>query len=76
MMEVKRTVLEGDKEMNGGDIETLEEARKLVRDLRQKTRAQAQQLLAWRRAYKTQVGTIRCETLFSIDTFSSPRRKS
>ncbi|CAH1974979.1 unnamed protein product, partial [Acanthoscelides obtectus] len=34
--------------------DTLEDARKLVRDLRQKTRAQAQQILAWRRAYKMQ----------------------
>ncbi|VEN35077.1 unnamed protein product [Callosobruchus maculatus] len=34
--------------------DTLEDARKLVRDLRQKTRAQAQQIMAWRRAYKMQ----------------------
>ncbi|XP_022906612.2 uncharacterized protein [Onthophagus taurus] len=36
------------------DVETLDDAQKLVRELRQKTRAQAQQLLAWRRAYKMQ----------------------
>lgn len=36
-------------------IENLDDAQKLIRDLRQKTRAQAQQLLAWRRAYKMQV---------------------
>lgn len=40
-------------------IDNLEEARKLARDLRQKTRAQAQQILAWRRAYKMQVSTFR-----------------
>lgn len=37
------------------DIENLEDARKLVRELREKTRTQSQQLLAWRRAYKMQV---------------------
>lgn len=38
-----------------GDVDNIEDARKLVRDLRQKTRAQAQQIMAWRRAYKMQV---------------------
>lgn len=38
------------------DCESLEEAKKTVRDLRQKTRSQAQQIMAWRRAYKMQVG--------------------
>lgn len=41
--------------MATSDVENLEEARKLVKDLRQKTRAQAQQIMAWRRAYKMQV---------------------
>jgi hypothetical protein len=40
--------------MANSDIDSLEDARKLARDLRQKTRAQAQQILAWRRAYKMQ----------------------
>ncbi|XP_063906360.1 uncharacterized protein LOC135125014 [Zophobas morio] len=40
--------------MASSDIDSLEEARKLVRDLRQKTRSQAQQILAWKRAYKMQ----------------------
>ncbi|XP_017775678.1 PREDICTED: uncharacterized protein LOC108562017 [Nicrophorus vespilloides] len=39
----------------GEDIgESLEDARKLIKDLREKSRAQAQQILAWRRAYKMQ----------------------
>ncbi|KAG5886473.1 hypothetical protein JTB14_026733 [Gonioctena quinquepunctata] len=38
----------------GSDMDSLEDARRLVRDLRQKTRAQAQQIMAWRRAYKMQ----------------------
>lgn len=58
MMHSKRFSQDLEKEMSASDIENLEEARKLVRDLRQKTRAQAQQLLAWRRAYKTQVRII------------------
>lgn len=58
MLELKRAALEADKDLNAGEVDTLEEARKVVRDLRQKTRAQAQQLLAWRRAYKTQVISI------------------
>lgn len=37
------------------DIENLEDARRLVRELREKMRSQSQQLLAWRRAYKMQV---------------------
>ncbi|XP_044261874.1 uncharacterized protein LOC123009552 isoform X1 [Tribolium madens] len=40
--------------MANSDIDNLEDARKLARDLRQKTRAQAQQIIAWRRAYKMQ----------------------
>ncbi|CAH0559177.1 unnamed protein product [Brassicogethes aeneus] len=36
------------------EIENSDDLRKLVRELRQKTRAQAQQILAWRRAYKMQ----------------------
>ncbi|XP_008191243.1 uncharacterized protein LOC657955 [Tribolium castaneum] len=40
--------------MANADIDNLEDARKLARDLRQKTRAQAQQIIAWRRAYKMQ----------------------
>lgn len=46
--------------MGEAGIENLENAQKLVRDLRQKTRAQAQQLLAWRRAYKMQVNKRFC----------------
>lgn len=42
-----------DEQMNS-DVETLEDARKLVRDLRAKTRHQAQQIMAWRKAYKMQ----------------------
>lgn len=42
-----------DEHMNS-DVESLEDARKLVRDLRAKTRQQAQQIMAWRRAYKMQ----------------------
>ncbi|XP_076252287.1 uncharacterized protein LOC143191262 isoform X2 [Rhynchophorus ferrugineus] len=42
-----------DEQMNS-DVESLEDARKLVRDLRAKTRQQAQQIMAWRRAYKMQ----------------------
>ncbi|XP_074025608.1 uncharacterized protein isoform X2 [Leptinotarsa decemlineata] len=38
----------------GSDVDSLEDARRLVKDLRQKTRAQAQQIMAWRRAYKMQ----------------------
>lgn len=45
----------GEGDMDVADVESIEDARKLVRDLRQKMRAQAQQLLAWRRAYKMQV---------------------
>lgn len=37
------------------DVESLEEARKITDNLRQKMRIQAQQLLTWRRAYKIQV---------------------
>lgn len=37
------------------EIQNLEDAQKLIKELRQKTRSQAQQLLAWRRAYKMQV---------------------
>lgn len=37
------------------DFTTIEEARKIIRDLRHRYRAQAQQLLAWRRAHKIQV---------------------
>jgi hypothetical protein len=44
--------------MANSDIDSLEDARKLARDLRQKTRAQAQQILAWRRAYKMQVSLL------------------
>ncbi|XP_060523548.1 uncharacterized protein LOC132700334 isoform X2 [Cylas formicarius] len=40
--------------MTSCDFENLDDARKLVRDLRQKTRTQAQQIMAWRRAYKLQ----------------------
>lgn len=47
-----------DTPMSTPDIESLDEARKLVRDLRQKTRAQAQQIVAWRRAYKMQVNNV------------------
>ncbi|XP_044728041.1 uncharacterized protein LOC123291714 [Chrysoperla carnea] len=36
------------------DFTTIEEARKIIRDLRHRYRAQAQQLLAWRRAHKIQ----------------------
>ncbi|XP_028149739.1 uncharacterized protein LOC114343127 [Diabrotica virgifera virgifera] len=36
------------------EMDNLEDAKKLVRDLRQKTRAQAQQIMAWRKAYKMQ----------------------
>ncbi|XP_049820650.1 uncharacterized protein LOC109598832 isoform X2 [Aethina tumida] len=58
-----RTVLEMDRTptesssgdiASTGDVDNIEDARKLVRDLRQKTRAQAQQIMAWRRAYKMQ----------------------
>ncbi|XP_066156322.1 uncharacterized protein [Euwallacea fornicatus] len=41
-------------EQMSSDAETLEDARKLIRDLRAKTRQQAQQIMAWRRAYKMQ----------------------
>lgn len=37
------------------EIDNLDDARKLVRELRQKSRTQAQQIMAWRRAYKMQV---------------------
>ncbi|XP_050308779.1 uncharacterized protein LOC126745107 isoform X2 [Anthonomus grandis grandis] len=43
-----------DEQVNISDAETLEDARKLIRDLRVKTRQQAQQIMAWRRAYKMQ----------------------
>lgn len=43
-------------DMTTSDPEGQEDARKLVQELRQKTRAQAQQIMAWRRAYKMQVG--------------------
>ncbi|CAG9860820.1 unnamed protein product [Phyllotreta striolata] len=36
------------------EVDNLEEAKKLVRDLRQKTRSQAQQIMAWRKAYRMQ----------------------
>ncbi|XP_057656650.1 uncharacterized protein LOC130894090 [Diorhabda carinulata] len=36
------------------EVDSFEEAKKLVRDLRQKTRAQAQQIMAWRKAFKMQ----------------------
>lgn len=42
-------------EQMSSDAETLEDARRLTRDLRAKTRQQAQQIMAWRRAYKMQV---------------------
>jgi len=42
-----------DEQMNS-DAESLDDARKLVRDLRAKTRQQAQHIMAWRRAYKMQ----------------------
>ncbi|KAL1491593.1 hypothetical protein ABEB36_012167 [Hypothenemus hampei] len=42
------------EEQMSSDAETLEDARKLIRDLRAKTRQQAQQIMAWRRAYKMQ----------------------
>ncbi|KAF5280682.1 hypothetical protein FQA39_LY05330 [Lamprigera yunnana] len=42
----------GEEEVDSA--EALVEARKLIRDLRQKTRVQAQQIIAWRRAYKMQ----------------------
>ncbi|ENN72138.1 uncharacterized protein LOC109543421 isoform X1 [Dendroctonus ponderosae] len=41
-------------EQMSSDAETLEDARKLIRDLRAKTRQQAQQIMAWRKAYKMQ----------------------
>ncbi|KAK5649740.1 hypothetical protein RI129_000769 [Pyrocoelia pectoralis] len=41
-------------EMDATDVEGLVESRKLMRELRQKTRAQSQQIIAWRRAYKLQ----------------------
>ncbi|KRT86623.1 hypothetical protein AMK59_2751 [Oryctes borbonicus] len=74
IMEARRLGLEGDKEMSTSDVENLEEARKLVRDLRQKTRAQAQQLLAWRRAYKTQellISRLQREKVDQLKTLSS-----
>ncbi|CAH1176224.1 unnamed protein product [Phaedon cochleariae] len=39
---------------SASDVDNLEDARRLVRDLRQKSRTQAQQIMAWRRAYKMQ----------------------
>ncbi|KAI4459267.1 hypothetical protein MML48_6g00004712 [Holotrichia oblita] len=74
MMDSKRFGQELEKEMSASDIENLEEARKLVRDLRQKTRAQAQQLLAWRRAYKTQellISRLQREKVDQLKTLSS-----
>ncbi|KAJ8972270.1 hypothetical protein NQ317_018297, partial [Molorchus minor] len=50
-------------DMASSDVENLEDARKLVRDLRQKTRAQAQQIMAWRRAYKMQRNVINSKRL-------------
>lgn len=50
------------------EVDNLEEAKKLVRDLRQKTRAQAQQIMAWRKAYKMQVST--CITII-LSQFSN-----
>lgn len=42
----------GEEEMES--TESMAEARKLIRDLRQKTKVQTQQLIAWKRAYKMQ----------------------
>ncbi|XP_031334738.1 uncharacterized protein LOC116164681 isoform X2 [Photinus pyralis] len=41
-------------EVDATDVDGLDESRKLIRELRQKTRAQSQQIIAWRRAYKLQ----------------------
>ncbi|KAJ8949560.1 hypothetical protein NQ318_016191 [Aromia moschata] len=55
VLEIEQTPTESSSgDMASSDVENLEDARKLVRDLRQKTRAQAQQIMAWRRAYKMQ----------------------
>lgn len=41
--------------MSNSEVSSLDDARRIVRDLRLKMKSQAQQLLAWRRAYKMQV---------------------
>ncbi|GLV41109.1 uncharacterized protein CBL_04633 [Carabus blaptoides fortunei] len=41
-------------ESGSGDVANLDEARRIIRDLKQRYRSQTQQLLAWRRAHKIQ----------------------
>ncbi|XP_014249031.1 uncharacterized protein LOC106666377 [Cimex lectularius] len=52
--ENQNTRTKDDEELGNEGVETLEEARKMIRELRERHRHQSLQLLAWRRRYKAQ----------------------